>query len=170
VARTHDVVVVSFHGGAEGSKALHVPKGRELFLGENRGDLRAFTHAVVDAGADLVLGHGPHVARAMEFYKDTLIVYSMGNFATYGQFNLKGPQGLGMVVEAELGGDGRFVSARILPTKQEGKGIPVPDPERQVISLVRQLTEEDFPNTGAVVGEDGTLTLRKRSVSAGGTK
>jgi tetratricopeptide (TPR) repeat protein len=158
--QNHDLVIVSFHGGAEGAKALNIPRGRELFFGEDRGDLRLFTHAVIDAGADLVLGHGPHVVRALEFYKERLIVYSLGNFATYGSFNLKGPQGLGMVVDVELDARGRFRAGRILPTKQEGKGIPVPDPAGEVIPLVRRLTTEDFPDTGAQVAADGTLSPR----------
>ena len=83
VARKADIVIVSFHGGAEGSSAQHVPYGSETYLGGARGDLRKFTHAVVEAGADLVLGHGPHVVRGMEVYKDRLIVYSLGNFAFY---------------------------------------------------------------------------------------
>jgi poly-gamma-glutamate capsule biosynthesis protein CapA/YwtB (metallophosphatase superfamily) len=165
VAESHDLVIVSFHGGAEGSKALNIPHGNEKFVGEDRGDLRLFTHSVIDAGADLVLGHGPHVARAMEFYKDRLIVYSMGNFATYGSFNLKGPQGLGMVMEVELDAQGRFSAGRILPTRQEGKGIPVPDPSGEVISLVRRLTAEDFPETGAQIAADGTVTPRSRVAS-----
>jgi poly-gamma-glutamate capsule biosynthesis protein CapA/YwtB (metallophosphatase superfamily) len=159
--QNHDLVLVSFHGGAEGGKALNIPKGSEMFFGENRGNLRLFTHAVIDAGADLVLGHGPHVVRAMEFYKDRLIVYSMGNFATYGTFNLKGPQGLGMVVDVELDSQGRFRAGRILPTKQEGKGIPVPDDSGEVIPLVRRLTGEDFPETGAQIGADGVISPRK---------
>lgn len=158
VAESHDLVVVSFHGGAEGSHALHVPAGREMFFGEDRGDLRVFTHAVVDAGADLVLGHGPHVVRGMELYKDRLIAYSMGNFATYGPFNLKGPQGLGLVLEVKLDAMGRFVGGRALPTRQEGKGIPVPDPKGQVLEWLRQLSREDFPSTGVQVAPDGTLS------------
>ncbi|MFP2925362.1 CapA family protein, partial [Pyxidicoccus sp. 3LG] len=170
-AAEHDLVVVSFHGGAEGGKALHVPDGREMFFGEDRGDLRTFSRAVVDAGAHLVLGHGPHVARGMEFYKGRLIAYSMGNFATYGRFNLKGPQGLGMVLEVELGGDGRFHSGRILPTKQVDKGIAVPDPSGAVIKLVRGLTQDDFPETGAHISEDGTVKAPgKGPISARGVR
>ncbi|RKG96356.1 CapA family protein, partial [Corallococcus carmarthensis] len=168
-AATHDIVIVSFHGGAEGGKALHVPAGKEMFFGEDRGDLRAFTHAVVDAGAHLVLGHGPHVARAMEFYQGRLIAYSMGNFATYGRFNLKGPQGLGMILEVELDGHGRFSNGRILPTKQVGEGITQPDPEANVVSLVRKLTTEDFPDTGARIADDGRLSPRKSPVTASST-
>ncbi|WNG13237.1 CapA family protein [Cystobacter fuscus] len=165
VKAAHDLVLVSFHGGAEGGKALNIPQGTEMFYGENRGDLRAFTHAVIDAGADLVIGHGPHVVRALEFYKDKLILYSLGNFATYGSFNLKGPQGLGMIADVELDAQGRFLSGRLLPTRQEGRGIPQPDPSGEVLPLVRRLTGEDFPTTGALVGPDGRITPRKVSAS-----
>lgn len=160
-AGDHDLVLVSFHGGAEGSKALHVPKGKEVFFGENRGDLRTFVRKVIDAGADVVLGHGPHVARGMEVYKDRLVAYSMGNFATYGQFNLAGAQGLGMVLEVELGRDGRFVRGKIIATKQEGKGTPVPDPEARVVRQVRQLSAADFAGTAPRILEDGVILPRE---------
>ena len=156
----HDLVVVSFHGGAEGSKALHVPEGRETFYGENRGDLRTFTHTVIDAGADLVWGHGPHVLRGMEVYKGRLIAYSMGNFATYGRFNVRGQQGLGVVLETVLDAEGRFVAGKLLPTKQIGEGIPMRDPEGKALDTVRMLSAEDFPETGVLVAQDGTIKAR----------
>ncbi len=156
-AASHDIVVVSFHGGAEGSRATRVPHGRETFHGENRGDLRAFTRTVVDAGADLVLGHGPHVLRGMEIYKDRLIAYSLGNFATYGRFNLSGPLGVGVVLEVVMDGEGRFVSGKLLPTKQIERGIAVKDPAGAAIGQVRMLSGEDFPKTGVRVDKEGNL-------------
>ena len=139
LAAENDLVIVSFHGGAEGAKATHVAVGPEKFYGEDRGDLRVFTHAVIDAGADLVLGHGPHVLRAMEVYKDRLIAYSMGNFSTYGRFNLSGPQGVGMVLETRLDREGRFLGGRILGTKQVGEGTPQPDPDNTAADYIRLL-------------------------------
>jgi hypothetical protein len=88
-----DVLIVSFHAGAEGSKATRVPRRHEIFLGQDRGDVYEAAHAVIDAGADVVLGHGPHVPRALELYKSRLIAYSLGNFCTYAKFNLKGISG-----------------------------------------------------------------------------
>ncbi len=157
LATEHDIVIVSFHGGAEGSKALHVPHGGERFYGENRGDLRAFTHTVVDAGADLVLGHGPHVLRGMEVYKGRLIAYSLGNFATYGRFNLSGNLGVGAVLEATLDKEGRFAGGKLLPTRQEGEGVPVRDEAGTAVDLVRSLSAEDFPGTAVLVAQDGSL-------------
>ncbi len=157
LAAAYPVVIVSFHGGAEGSKAIHVPHGTETFYSEDRGNLREFTHAMVDAGADLILGHGPHVPRGMEIYKGRLIAYSLGNFATYGRFNLKGHLGSGMVLEVEITGDGSFAGGRILSTRQEGRGVPQPDEELRAANLVRLLSKEDFPQTHVQVGPDGSI-------------
>ncbi len=121
-------MIVTFHGGAEGSDKTHVPNGTEYFLGENRGNLRAFSHAVVDAGADLVVGHGPHVLRGMEFYKGRLIAYSMGNFAGYGVFSLSGPLGVSGVLKATLRADGTWVKGRLVATRLVGEGVPALDP------------------------------------------
>jgi poly-gamma-glutamate capsule biosynthesis protein CapA/YwtB (metallophosphatase superfamily) len=150
-----DLVIVSFHGGAEGTKATRVKDGMETYLGEKRGDLKAFARGVVDAGADLVLGHGPHVLRGMELYKERLIAYSLGNFATYGRFNLSGPLGVTVVLEASLAEDGRFVGGRLLSVKQEGEGIPKPDPTDRGARLVKELTQLDFPRTGVHIDEAG---------------
>ncbi|MCI0573925.1 MAG: CapA family protein [Myxococcaceae bacterium] len=167
-AAAHDVVVVSFHGGAEGGRALRVPQGRELFFGEDRGDLRAFTHLMVDAGADVVIGHGPHVVRGMEFYRERLIAYSLGNFATYGSFTLRGPQGLGAILEVTLDGEGRFMEGHLLPTRQEGRGVPKQDPSGAVLGLLRTLTSEDFPETGAVLEADGRIVPPTQRMPASG--
>ncbi len=87
-----DIVIVGFHGGAEGKDYQHVTREDETFLGNDRGDVYRFAHTVIDAGADLVIGSGPHVVRAMEFYKGRLVAYSLGNFCTWSRFNLSGSQ------------------------------------------------------------------------------
>ncbi|MFT4621494.1 MAG: poly-gamma-glutamate capsule biosynthesis protein CapA/YwtB (metallophosphatase superfamily) [Myxococcota bacterium] len=160
VAAQHDWVVVSFHGGAEGSKALHVPDGAETFYGENRGHLRAFARAVIGAGADIVLGHGPHVPRGMEIIDGHLVAYSLGNFATYGRFGLSGHLSTSLVLEAVLDADGRLVRGQILPVRLLGKGVPMPDDAGTATDLVRQLSSEDFPTTSPVIALDGTLAPR----------
>ncbi len=157
-AAKNDIVIVSFHGGAEGPNADHVVQGKELYLGENRGDLRAFTHAVVDAGADLVIGHGPHVLRGMELYRGRLIAYSLGNFATYGRFNLAGAAGVGVILHAELAPDGAFVGGKLLPTVQVDKGIPKRDPAAKAVALIRKLSQADFPATAPKISEAGEIS------------
>ena len=91
---SHDIVIVSFHGGAEGQDVMHLPFAEEEYYGEPRGDVVKFSRMMVDAGADLILGHGPHVVRAMERYKDRLIAYSLGNFATYYGISVDGVKGV----------------------------------------------------------------------------
>lgn len=162
LAAEHDIVMVSFHGGAEGSRALHVPDGPEVFYGEERGDLRRFARAVIDAGADIVIGHGPHVLRGMEVYQDRLIAYSLGNFATYGRFNIKGNAGVGAVLEAKLDREGRFLGGAVLPTVQVGGGVPTQDPEAKAVALVRDLSVEDFGVTAVLVMPDGALKAPPR--------
>ena len=133
--------------------------GDEKFLGEDRGDLRKFTHAAVDAGAQLVLGSGPHVVRAMEVYHGKLIAYSLGNFATYGPFNLNGENGISMVLEAHLLPDGDFLRGQVYPVKQEKPGGPKLDPELKIVPILRALSQTDFPATGVVAGPRGELWL-----------
>jgi poly-gamma-glutamate capsule biosynthesis protein CapA/YwtB (metallophosphatase superfamily) len=157
LAAKNDIVIVSFHGGAEGSSKQRVPYGAEMFFGENRGDLRRFSRAMIDAGADLIIGHGPHVVRGMEIYNNRLIAYSLGNFATYGKFNLTGPLGLSLVLEVKLAKDGAFLGGKIHPAKQEKPGGPQLDPNGAVISVIRQLSEADFGANAVRVSSDGTL-------------
>jgi hypothetical protein len=157
LADEHDVVLVSFHGGAEGSKYTSLPKERETFHGENRGDVYAFAHAVVDAGADVVIGHGPHVPRAVEVYEDRFIAYSLGNFWTYGRFNLSGVNGLAPIVDLVLAPDGRLLSARIHSARQEGRGGPRSDPTGGALALIAELTAADLGDVGLVFEPDGTV-------------
>jgi hypothetical protein len=139
----YDIVVVSFHGGAEGARAMRVTDVEEEFLGENRGNVVRFARAAVDAGADLVLGHGPHVPRAIEVYRGKLIAYSLGNFAVYSMFNIKGPSGLGYALQVELDPEtGDVLRFRTPSVALHHPGIPHPDPSGKAEALLRKLSEE----------------------------
>lgn len=159
-----DIVIVSFHGGAEGASHQHVPNEHEMFLGEDRGDLRKFAHAAVDAGAQVVVGSGPHVVRGMEVYQGKLIAYSLGNFATYGPFNLGGESGLSLILEAHLGLDGTFLSGKAYPVKQEKPGGPKMDGGMAILPILSQLSISDFGDNSVNVGEDGRLAPRQLAV------
>lgn len=154
------LVVVSFHGGAEGTNAQNVPNRNELFLGENRGNLPLFARTVVDAGADLVLGHGPHVLRGMEIYKDRLIHYSLGNFCTYGWFQLAGETALTGILEAKIAVDGKFISGKFHSGKLIGRGSPALDPDGQATKVVRNLSTMDFGANSPKIADDGTITIK----------
>ncbi len=156
--QTHDLILVSFHGGSEGSRAAHVPDEMEYLGKEPRGHLIQFTHALVDAGADLVIGHGPHLLRGMEVYRRRLIAYSLGNFCTYARFNLSGALGRAVVLQAKLDADtGEFVGGRLHATYQEKPGGPRPDPECRGIKQIARLSREDFRFSAPSIGDDGRL-------------
>ena len=153
-----DVVIVTMHAGAEGTDHTHVRPGTETYLGENRGNVVAFSHAVVDAGADVVIGHGPHVLRGMEWYKGRLIAYSLGNFAGYKVFALGGPLSLSGILRVTLRGDGRFDSGTLVPTRLVGAGLPALDPAESAHGIVRTLSREDFGARGVKVSANGNLS------------
>lgn len=143
-ARRAEVVIVLMHAGAEGSDRTRTPDGPEFAYGESRGDTRAFAHTVVDAGADLVLGSGPHVVRGIESYRGRLIAYSLGNFVGYETFPTAGVLGLSGVLRVTLRGDGRVRRARWLSTLLDGPGFARPDPANASGELVAQLSRTDF--------------------------
>ena len=157
VAAESDIVIVSFHGGAEGAKNQHVTKKTEKYYGENRGNVHAFAHTVIDAGADIVFGHGPHVTRAIELYNDRIIAYSLGNFCTYGRFNLRGPAGIAPILKVHVDDRGRFVYGQLTPIYQQKTHGPKIDPQNRAINKIKELTKQDFPNTPLEIYEDGTI-------------
>ena len=154
------IVIVSFHGGSEGEGAQHVLRQTEMLGSEKRGNLPLFAHTVIDAGADLVLGHGPHVLRGMEMYKGHLIVYSMGNFATYGMFGLKGATALTAIFEITLNRDGSFAGGKIIPAKQIGRGGPVLDDTGAAIRKLQELSVTDFGASAPAITDVGNISTR----------
>lgn len=166
LAARHDIVIVSFHGGAEGFEgAERIGFGMEYAYGEPRGDVVDFAHAVIDAGADIVLGHGPHVLRAMEIYNERLIAYSLGNFANYYGISVAGAKGYAPIVATTLDGTGRFVSGRIYSNIQIRPGGPQPDTRQRALRMIRELTVLDFPNGRLAFDNDGAIDTRHEGAS-----
>ncbi|RLJ73832.1 CapA family protein [Pedobacter alluvionis] len=139
-----DIVIVSFHGGGEGARFEHVPRKNEIFYKENRGNVYAFAHAVIDAGADVVLGHGPHVSRAVEVYKNKFIAYSLGNFCTYGMFSLKGNNGIAPLLQLKINAKGDFLYANIVSIKQDKINRLTLDDNHSAFKRIKELTDIDF--------------------------
>jgi len=152
-----DIIIVSFHGGAEGKKYQHVTREREYFYGENRGNVYEFSHEMIDAGADIIFGHGPHVARAIEVYKNRFIAYSLGNFATYGRFNLRGENGLAPIAKVWISEDGSFIKGKIISAVQKGAGIPEIDENHAAAQKIKELTEIDFPESKILIDPEGNI-------------
>ncbi len=165
-----DILIVSFHAGAEGTGALHTRNTFEYLYGEPRGNVVEFAHNAIDSGADLILGHGPHVPRGLELYRERLVAYSLGNFVAYGRFSLKGATGKSLILKAKLDAEGAFVDGKIIPIDIERPGIPCVDPEHYTTDLIRALSKEDFSEYAPVIDEEGNITPPSRQMEeAAGT-
>ena len=158
-ARRASIVVVFVHAGAEGAGALHVPHGTEHAFGENRGETRRFAHMAVVAGADAVLGSGPHVLRGMECYRRRLIAYSLGNFVGYRTLSTSGVLALSGVLRVRLAGGGRLLGGRLFPVRLAPPGVPRRDSSGASISLVRRLSRADFGRRACRLSRSGSLAL-----------
>jgi poly-gamma-glutamate capsule biosynthesis protein CapA/YwtB (metallophosphatase superfamily) len=155
-----DLVVVQAHLGAEGSDKTHVKPGNEIFFGENRGDPITFTHTAIDAGADIVIAHGPHVLRGMQFYRGKLIAYSLGNFAGGGKtLSSNGVLKYAGILHVSLTKDGTYAGGKFLSTYLSSTGVPIRDTANERgRSLVRTLSADDFGDTAAKIGADGSIS------------
>ncbi|MDR1035754.1 MAG: CapA family protein [Deltaproteobacteria bacterium] len=136
------IVIVSMHGGAEGTAHMRLPDGPETYLGENRGNLRKLARALVDAGAAMIIGHGPHVPRGAELYKGRLIAYSLGNFATASGINVKGATGLAPLLLAEIAPDGSTAFYEFISFRQQMNRGPKTDSSDEAAMTIRRLSEE----------------------------
>ena len=151
-----DVVVAYMHAGAEGSDAQHVTGEEEFYVGEDRGNAQAFAHMAIDEGASLVLGSGPHILRGMEFYKGRLIVYSLGNFAGYSNFNTSGILSNSAIVHVTLNGAGEFVTGTVIPVALTSKNQPTLGGD--AVGMMARLSAADFGDAGARIAGDGAIT------------
>lgn len=110
-----DVLVVSLHWGKEGT--VKVRKQEE-----------ELAHKLVDTGADVVVGHHPHVVQPFELYKDRLILYSLGNFiftTSHSEINNKT-----VMATARFDKNGRLKAVEAVPGIIKW-GRPVPMDEAQ---------------------------------------
>lgn len=156
--READMVIVAMHGGAEGRDKTHVPGKMEMFVGERRGNVKEFAHAAIDAGADLVYGHGPHVPRAAELYKGHIIFYSLGNFCTPYRVSIQGVSGLAPIAEVVLDEDGMFLDGKIHSFVQRRGMGPKADSTNAAARMIQRLSAEDFPESPLRISDDGVLS------------
>lgn len=159
--RQCDIVIVAFHGGAEGTAHTHVTGKNETYVGENRGNVRQFARKAVDLGADIVYGHGPHVPRGAELYNDRIILYSLGNFCTPYRMGISGITGYAPIAELRIDRHGRFIDGQIHSLIQHrGKG-PRLDPANSAARLMKTLSAADFPESQLIITDSGSLRSGK---------
>lgn len=155
-----DLVIVSFHGGAEGSTAYRVPRMNETYAGESRGDVYEFAHRCIDAGADLVYGHGPHVVRGVELYKGRIIAYSLGNFCTPYGVNKIGRNGYAPILIVRMNTEGELLGGKIISARQIDRSGPKFDPTGTVIREIRTLSQSDFPESKLAISDEGIISVK----------
>ncbi len=147
----YPIVIVTFHAGSEGEEANHVNSQTEYYKGEDRGNSYAFAHTAIDAGADLVLGSGPHVVRAVEKYNDRLIVYSAGNFLTADGMSNSGSLGVGALFNITISSNGELKNL-VIHSVNSGKNNTVSEDQNgTALSSIESLTNEDI---GQILSSD----------------
>ena len=162
--KNYDFVIIFFHGGKEGIDAKYVYNKTEYFGNENRGNIFAFSHAVVDAGADIVIGSGPHILRGLELYKGKLIAYSLGNFIASGGLSTKGELSISCILSIKYDlTTNNFVSGHIIPIDLTAKN-PRYDYSKKAIYILRILIDQIYkdnlnliPNINII--DDGTIII-----------
>ena len=159
-AALHRRLIVTMHMGAEGAGALRTRDTVETYYDASRGNPVAFARTATEAGAHLVIGHGPHVMRAVEWRGDALVFYSLGNLLTYGPFSHREPMRRGAVACATVDGKGRITDAVLRPTSQRPPGLLSSDRARRALTIADSLSRLDFPLTGARIARDGTIRRR----------
>ena len=158
-ARRANVVIVYMHAGAEGTDATHVGNVDETYLGEPRGNSRAFAHAMIRAGADLVFGSGPHVVRGVEWYRGRLIAYSLGNLAGTHTLSTEGSLGMSALLRVTFDSRGRIDAASVVPLRLSGFGTPAFDPARAAVPWIRTLSHQDFGAHAPGISPAGRLAV-----------
>ncbi len=154
-------VIVTFHAGAEGPDAIWHTDEDEMFLGEDRGNTVGFAHAMIDAGADLAVGHGPHVLREAECYRGHPIVYSLGNFVGAGGLSSKKVAAVSALLEVSVNPDGTLRGIDLAPIRFDERRLPQLDARAFGTRLVNYLGQHaqypgnfiEFPTKSSGQGE-----------------
>jgi poly-gamma-glutamate synthesis protein (capsule biosynthesis protein) len=145
LAKEVDYVVVGYHWGIEYE---HYPWGPQT----------SEAHAAIDAGADLVIGHHPHVLQGFETYKNRLIAYSLGDLV-FDHYSIA--TGQTVLVDAVLTPDG--VTATLIPVYVSSSGIPAVQHDaagRTILKLVKQYSAA-LDTTVVIRGDTATVRAGK---------
>ncbi|MBC7370228.1 MAG: CapA family protein [Bdellovibrionaceae bacterium] len=153
--KTYDIVIVSCHAGREGAGAERTRDVAEIFSGENRGNSVEFSRKAIDAGASLIIMHGPHVPRGYEVYKGHLIAYSLGNFLTEAGISVTGISGLAPLLQVNLDAQGKFVRGYVTSFRQVRDKGTVYDSSQAAYTFMKDLSLRDFPGSAPRFEKDG---------------
>lgn len=151
------MVLISSHVGGEGSTVVSLD-GTEMYLGEDRGDSVKFARSAIDAGADSIIMHGPHVPRAIELYKKKLIIYSLGNFLTGQGINTNGTSGQAPLIRYQINAQGEFVGGQIVSfIQKKGPHRIELDAKAGALTTIYNMTQEQFSGGGLIFEKNGVI-------------
>ena len=149
-----DLVIACCHWGIEKD---HYPNDYQVNLG----------HALIDKGADLVVGNHPHVLQGVEEYKGKIILYSLGNFSFGANRNPADKdtavyQQIFTFVDGVLQTD---ISAKMIPARLSGHNNyndyqPAIANEQQASVILERLNEYSAPYGGVAFDEQGNLIIK----------
>lgn len=139
-----DLVLVSMHWGEE-----HRPFPRERD--------RATARALIDAGADAVLGHHPHVLQGAEFYRGAPILYSLGNFV-FDMVSPKTYESAAAVLRFEAGSP---TTVRLIPLRIDAETFSPTPAEGEDGAKIGRLIRERSALLGSpsLIRPDGSIEL-----------
>ena len=145
------LVIVAFHWGTE--KATEPDETQ-----------KSLAHTAIDCGADLVVGHHPHVLQAIEYYKGKYIAYSLGNFCFGGN---SAPSDMDTMIfqqtftiekgEVQADAAATVVPCSISSTAGYNDYQPTPTEGDASTSVIDRLNTMSA-NYGVTVNGDGTVT------------
>jgi hypothetical protein len=85
------------------------------------------------------------------------------NVLTYGAFNIKGPNGLSVILKAKIDVEtGNFVKGELIPIKLLNGGIPEIDSGKEAIKLLQKLTAEDLGISNLIIADSGALSITRK--------
>ncbi|WP_085829508.1 CapA family protein [Clostridium massiliodielmoense] len=126
------IVIINFHWGIEGN---YTPNEAQKHI----------AHYSIDNGADLIIGHHPHVLQSIEKYKNKLIFYSLGNFAFGGNKNPKDKDSMIAQVKFKITNntlssyDFRILPCKISSVNYKNDYCPTPADEDQKSSIINKI-------------------------------
>ncbi len=145
-----DIVIVSFHWGAE---KMETPKDYQKEL----------ARLSIDSGASVILGHHPHVLQGIEHYREGIIFYSLGNFV-FGSYSRTATES---IIARIVLDDGNITAVEALPINVNNTEVHFrPEPLAGEIALkaIERLSELSAPLGSQIVyeGETGSITRTRQ--------
>ena len=126
-------------------------------------DQRLLARQLLDAGADAIIGHHPHVLQPVELVGDKLVAYSLGNFVWHARSGILGETG---VLQIDFDGD-EVVAWDLHPHVLDTNGAPTPADDGERVERIRDIVAGNCAPHDPPPPERATTTLPPPTATAG---